>query len=244
MITQERFVTACQKYYARNGLEPGNPEHGEWHKAHYPTPRSLGGTEWVWLLKAHHAIQGVIQSEELQHRCIYYWELDLLPKYYLPYGEKWRKVIPPRREKEVDEEFTDWHRSTWSLLLEELQERIEANPYPGKYYRLLELALRLMPEISEREWKAIFYWFNINNDKIYLPVTIDIINIESVEQQLLALMNDDNVIPASSLELVIQSSPNSKQYRNTKHQLQQRGWYWNRRRKPPTSVIQPPCNRT
>jgi hypothetical protein len=151
----------------------------------------------------------------------------------------------PASIKAAQERVRLWKRERrWFSMLTDLADKIEANPYPGKYYRLLELASLLVPDVSKYEWREMFCWFNINNDKIYLPVTIDIINIESVEQQLLALMNDDNVIPASSLELVIQSSPNSKQYRNTKHQLQQRGWYWNRRRKPPTSVIQPPCNRT
>ncbi len=75
MITQQEFVADCYLDYAARGLEPGNPEHGEWHKAHYPVPECLKGTEWIWLLEEHHAIQGILQSAEYNHRCFYgYWE--------------------------------------------------------------------------------------------------------------------------------------------------------------------------
>jgi hypothetical protein len=147
--------------------------------------------------------------------------------------------------KAAQERVRLWKRERrWFLLLTDLANKIDANLYPGQYYRLSELACLLTSNVSKYEWREIFYWFRIDNVVVHLPVEIDTIDIESIEQQLLALMTDDNVIPTSSLELVIQSSPNSKQYRNTKQQLQQRGWYWNRRRKTPTSVIQPPYNRT
>jgi hypothetical protein len=230
MISQERFVTACKKYYARNGLEPGNPFHGKWHKAHYPLPECLGGIEWVWLLKHHHAIQGIIQSEEMQYRCIFGWEIKLLPKYYLPYGEKWRKVIPPKKRRKAKAEFSEWHKLTWSLLLEELQERIDANPYPGQTHRLLKLAHLLIPAISKREWAAIFRWFDITNKVVGFPVKSTGVNIDHIETQLLALANGHDTIPASSLEKVMRFSPISKKYRDAKTQLQKRGWKWSRAR--------------
>jgi hypothetical protein len=93
MITQERFVTACQRYYARNGLEPGNPLHGVWHLAHYPTPKCLGGTEVVWLLVHHHALHGVVQSEEVSHCCVFTWEPDYLPPRYKAIHAKWRSWL-------------------------------------------------------------------------------------------------------------------------------------------------------
>jgi hypothetical protein len=77
MITQQEFVADCYLNYAIEGLEPGNPEHGEWEQAHYPLPRSLGDN-WVWLLKEHHAVQGVLQSIELQRPCIFSWERQYL----------------------------------------------------------------------------------------------------------------------------------------------------------------------
>jgi hypothetical protein len=78
MITQEEFVADCYLDYAARGLEPGNPADGNWNKCHYPAPRSLDGTEWVWLLEEHHAVQAVLQSEEYNHPCIFSWERKYL----------------------------------------------------------------------------------------------------------------------------------------------------------------------
>ena len=92
MITQEEFVNGCYRYYAENYYEPGNPYDGTWEDCHYPEPKCLGGTTTVKLLKQHHAIQGVLQSEEYQHPCVWSWEKaylegDMLALYY-----KWKKA--------------------------------------------------------------------------------------------------------------------------------------------------------
>lgn len=87
MLTQKDFVEGCYRYYAENWIEPGNPEDGVWHQAHYPLPKCLNGTEWVWLLKEHHAIQGVLQSLEVDHCCVGGWE-----KCYLV-GD-WEHLLP------------------------------------------------------------------------------------------------------------------------------------------------------
>jgi len=85
MITcQHEFVDHCQSLYKKLKLEPGNPLHGDWHKAHYPTPKCLGGCDWIWLLPVDHAVQGVLQSIEFEHRCVYSWERKFIPADYLP----------------------------------------------------------------------------------------------------------------------------------------------------------------
>lgn len=89
MITcQHEFVEFCRQQYLELGLEPGNPLHGDWHKAHYPVPRCMGGEDWVWLLTTDHAIQGVLQSLEYSRRCIRSWERKYLPAEYLPLYSK------------------------------------------------------------------------------------------------------------------------------------------------------------
>lgn len=93
MITQHEFVAECLRYYAENYLEPGNPEDGKWDIAHYPTPKCKGGTETILLLREHHAIQGLLQSEEFNHPCIGFWEQAYLPDDYLPLLGKWRAVM-------------------------------------------------------------------------------------------------------------------------------------------------------
>ena len=71
-------------------IRPGDPNEGEWHDAHYPTPRRLGGQETVALLSEHHAVQGVLQSEEFGCLCFHSWERKHLPKELLPLWHKWR----------------------------------------------------------------------------------------------------------------------------------------------------------
>jgi hypothetical protein len=88
-MNQHEWVAGCQSYYRENYLEPGNPEDGEWHDCHYPTPKCLGGTNTVKLLVQHHAVHGILQSEEYNYPCIYTWESAYLPVEYLPLYDKW-----------------------------------------------------------------------------------------------------------------------------------------------------------
>jgi hypothetical protein len=90
MITQREYVEGCLQWYEEADLQPGNPEDGEWHECHYPTPKCLGGTETVLLLKEHHAVQGVLQSNEYQHPCIWGWEKEFIPAIYLNLYRYWR----------------------------------------------------------------------------------------------------------------------------------------------------------
>ena len=90
MLTQKEFIEGCYKYYADNLYEPGNPDDGNWEEAHYPIPKCKGGTAIVLLLQEHHAIHGVVQSEELGHPCVWGWEADYLPDEYLPHFNKWK----------------------------------------------------------------------------------------------------------------------------------------------------------
>jgi hypothetical protein len=98
-MNQHDFVEGCLRWYLEADLQPGNPEDGEWHECHYPAPKCLGGTETVLLLKEHHAIQGVLQSEEYDHPCIWGWEKPFLPGEYVPLWQKWmsKKAEPAVR---------------------------------------------------------------------------------------------------------------------------------------------------
>lgn len=90
MITQREFVEGCLRYYAENYYQQGNSEDGQWDICHYPVPKCKGGTETILLLRQHHAIQGLLQSEEFDHPCIGFWEQDYLPESYLTLLNKWR----------------------------------------------------------------------------------------------------------------------------------------------------------
>lgn len=93
MITQREYVEGCLQWYKEADLQQGNPEDGEWQQCHYPEPDCLGGTSTVLLLKEHHAVQGVIQSEEYQHPCIFGWEEHYLSGEWMPLFTKWRSEL-------------------------------------------------------------------------------------------------------------------------------------------------------
>jgi hypothetical protein len=91
--TQREYVAGCLAWYLEVDLQQGNPEDGDWHDCHYPVPKSLGGTTTVKLLKQHHAVQGVLQSEEYQHPCVWWWEKQYLEGELLELFEKWRAKV-------------------------------------------------------------------------------------------------------------------------------------------------------
>jgi len=116
MITQQEFVEGCQRYYAENYYEPGNPEDGEWHDCHYPTPGCLGGTETVKLLKEHHAVQGVLQSEEFNHPCIWGWEKHYLTDELLALFMKWLTIKARTGAVTTNKSYTTEKRSAAGRL--------------------------------------------------------------------------------------------------------------------------------
>jgi hypothetical protein len=89
-MNQHTWVYGCYAYYLENYIEPGNPEDGVWEAAHWPVPKCLGGTKTILLLKEHHAVQGVLQSEEWQHPCIFGWEKNYLNGNMLALYYKWK----------------------------------------------------------------------------------------------------------------------------------------------------------
>jgi hypothetical protein len=88
-MNQHEYVEACQTKYRFESI----PEGEVWHDAHYPLPSCLGGTETVTLWESDHAVQGVLQSENLQHPCIFGWEKKYLPEDLLPLFAKWRSIL-------------------------------------------------------------------------------------------------------------------------------------------------------
>ena len=78
MTVLHDFVSDCYFDYASQGLEPGSLLDGDWEKCHHPKPKCQGGEETVWLLKRHHAVHNVLQSEVFQMPCLYGWEIEFL----------------------------------------------------------------------------------------------------------------------------------------------------------------------
>ncbi len=87
-ITQRQYVEGCLQFYEDALL---TPEPG-WHRCHYPIPKRLGGSDWVWLLPEHHAFLGVLQSEEFQTPCLGQWEHHHLTGDFYSLARHWQKV--------------------------------------------------------------------------------------------------------------------------------------------------------
>lgn len=88
--TLDDFVVDCYLDYSANNILE-DPSY-EWHISHHPLPSCLGGTKVVPLLKKHHAIHGVLQSEAFQHPCIWGWEADYLEGELYDLCKKWQGV--------------------------------------------------------------------------------------------------------------------------------------------------------
>jgi hypothetical protein len=95
ILTQKEFVDSCIAKYRWEVI----PEGMEFEDAHYPDPKCKEGTETIPLWSCDHTLQGLFQSEELNHPCLdgRSFEKDTLnlEKYYpeyLPLLYKWDKI--------------------------------------------------------------------------------------------------------------------------------------------------------
>ncbi len=120
-MNQHQWVYGCYQYYLENHIEPGNPEDGIWEEAHWPVPDCKGGSKTILLLKQHHAVQGVLQSEEWQHPCIYGWEKRYLEGELLELYKKW-KSEHGRRARTAEERRETARKVNASRTMEEHRE--------------------------------------------------------------------------------------------------------------------------
>ena len=132
--TQREWVEGCQAYYKKNHYEPGNPEDGKWEVCHYPVPHCLGGTETILLLKEHHAVQGVLQSEEYNHPCIWGWEGSYLEGDLLSVFSKWTLAKSRRATAAIyalpAEKRSESTRRGWETRRRNQQRRLTEPPTP------------------------------------------------------------------------------------------------------------------
>ena len=80
MKNQKEFVDYCRDLYISQGFLPGDSEFGPWESAHYPEPVCRKGKKTILLLKRHHQIQGVLQSEEFGAKCFFSNHFDVCLK--------------------------------------------------------------------------------------------------------------------------------------------------------------------
>jgi len=88
-LSQNTYVQKVLNYYKIHDIQQGDPNEGIWHRAHYPLP-SRSGNQTILLLPEHHAVQGVLQSEEYQVPCVFGWERKFVKgTIYGALFEKW-----------------------------------------------------------------------------------------------------------------------------------------------------------
>jgi hypothetical protein len=135
MLTQKEFVEGCLNYYREADLQPGNPEDGDWNVAHYPVPECKEGTETILLLREHHAVQGVLQSEEFQWRCVWGWEEEFLSGEYLKLLKKWQsegsRLWHAQRTEEEKRLSSEKMKASWAQRTEE-EKRLKAEKCRAK----------------------------------------------------------------------------------------------------------------
>lgn len=95
ILTQKEFVDSCIAKYRWETI----PEGMKFEDAHYPTPKCKGGTKTIPLWSCDHTLQGLFQSEELDHPCLDgrsrekdIRNLELFYPEYLPLFHKWDKI--------------------------------------------------------------------------------------------------------------------------------------------------------
>jgi hypothetical protein len=110
-MNQHEWVYGCYQHYLENQIEPGNPEDGVWEEAHWPVPACKGGSKTVLLLKEHHAVHNVLQSEEWNHPCVFSWEGSYLEGKLLSLFKKWLSEKGRRSAEVVNNRLTPEERS-------------------------------------------------------------------------------------------------------------------------------------
>ena len=109
MTDREEWLNGVLKHYADNDIRPGDPEEGIWEDAHAPLPKCLGGDITIPLLREHHIIHDLFQSEEFEHMCFYSAEvLKVL-------GSKWFKTLPWELQKDCWQLYRKWVSSGTSI---------------------------------------------------------------------------------------------------------------------------------
>jgi hypothetical protein len=118
MYTTEEFREQVYLWYDTNGITVGDPNEGNWERAHI-VPQCVGGTETVLLLEEHHYIHDLYQSREYNRQCFHgrtkawlygegflcenWFELVSLYEYYSSRlsaqtaADRWAKLTPEER---------------------------------------------------------------------------------------------------------------------------------------------------
>jgi hypothetical protein len=153
------------------------------------------------------------------------------------------------RLPEVLQQIADWSSETfpdlrsidaaierkeiWELrieghtLLVDLCDKVDANPFPGLKLSVMNVAVKLSPEVKSLKWWAIFKIYDIDASwRIYFPVAVEELNVAQLELELLKLAGERDAVPVIEAKKVLLWVPTSKTYQTAKRALEERGWEW------------------
>lgn len=128
------------------------------------------------------------------------------------------------------------------VLVSQLIEALERNPFPGEKKKVLEVAQELFPGATvilypkvvlkgEKLWIEIFDLGEVDyRERLRFPVKDGEIDVAEAEKLLYENIREDGTIVAAEVPRVLKLAAQSKAYAVTRKLLQGRGWRWAQRR--------------
>lgn len=163
-----------------------------------------------------------------------------------------RQIASLKKERYWDQNSIDSRKEVLRIysyailgfeLLSAIADRIDTNPFPAERLSLRDIAFRLMPDVSQGVWFAIFDIYELSPfERHYFPVCEEMVDIEEIEERLQELLGKREELPVSETKTVMPWVSTSKTYKSVKRVLQERGWLWRcvKREGKVTKVIIPP----
>lgn len=92
MQTASDYVAGCQQWLRDTDQDLNDPDVGPVDRCHHPVPRHAGGRTTVDLPRYMHAVQGILQSNEVGSSCVFgSWEKEAILNG--PFVEGWFQLL-------------------------------------------------------------------------------------------------------------------------------------------------------
>ena len=128
------------------------------------------------------------------------------------------------------------------MLITDLIDALERNPYPGEKWRVLDVVQELFPGATvilypgstlrgEKLWLEVFEIGGVDHrERLRFPVKEGELDVAEMEQLLYEHVREDGTLPAIEVPKLLKLEANSKAYRLVKVKLEERNWQWRQRR--------------
>lgn len=128
------------------------------------------------------------------------------------------------------------------VLIADLIDALERNPYPGEKWRVLDVVRELFPGATvilypgstlsgEKLWLEVFEIGGVDHrERLRFPVKEGELDVADMEQLLYEHVREDGTLPAIEVPKLLKMKANSKDYRLVKVKLEERNWQWKQRK--------------